>query len=781
MSFILLGEIAMRLCVRRAMCFAVVGVAVAVQAQTAPKVDFAQDIQPLLRENCVGCHGPAKQNGGLRMDRRSSALKPLSRRIVPGSSANSFVYHRVAGSQYGQQMPPTGELKPEQVATIKAWIDQGAEWPDALANDMELPPLNDEAVALVDKLQRGELAVFMKAVAAKPALLNARGPGGATPLMYAVLYASPATLTRLLAMGADVNQRDDAGATALMWASHDLEKTRVLLAHGAQVNVSSADFRTPLMMAARRPGGAPIVKLLLEHGANTMPNLHPDGTSSPLLEAATAGDAASFALLVQHGAVLKADAENALVMAVYNNCSRCVALAIAQIKDKDVYTSALQDTAYLNDKAAMRMMLERGANPKAFDAFGRTALMYSAASDLMDLDAVKLLVAHGGDVNAKDKHAKGGDGGLTPLDMAKRHGNTEIVRYLRASGAMETMEEASVRNVSFQPGQGRDVRSAVQESLPQLQRADANFAKGSGCISCHNNSLSAMTMSAARKRGMQVDETLAAAAVATNVDYLAKSREVLYQGFLAPTEDNFSDSVVAYLLLGLNAEGYKADLNTDAAAMHILWRQAPEGDWPEAVADGRQPLCLMHIGETAVDMRALQLYAPKLNAAAYQRAVALAARWMSTAKSYSNDDRSWRVIGLAWAGTYPAAKAAAMRELLANQKADGGWSDLPSMESTAYATGKSLVALRTAGLPASSKAYQRGVAWLLAHQDKDGSWYVKTRAMGFQPSFDAGFPHGYDQFISAAGTNWAAMALTMALPETKGAVTAAAGGSDGGR
>jgi N-acyl-D-amino-acid deacylase len=127
------------------------------------------------------------------------------------------------------------------------------------------------------------------------------------------------------------------------------------------------------------------------------------------------------------------------------------------------------------------------------------------------------------------------------------------------------------------------------------------------------------------------------------------------------------------------------------------------------------------------------------------------------------------------------AKAAAMRELLANQKPDGGWSDLPSMESTAYATGKSLVALRTAGLPSSSAAYQRGVRWLLAHQDKDGSWYVKTRALGFQPMFDAGFPHGYDQFISAAGTNWAAMALTMSLPAAKPAVTAAAGGSGGGR
>ncbi len=53
-------------------------------------------------------------------------------------------------------------------------------------------------------------------------------------------------------------------------------------------------------------------------------------------------------------------------------------------------------------------------------------------------------------------------------------------------------------------------------------------------------------------------------------------------------------------------------------------------------------------------------------------------------------------------------------------------------------------------------SYQRGAAWLLEHQEQDGS---------FQPMFDPGFPHGDDQFISAAGTNWAVQTLEMALPE----------------
>jgi mono/diheme cytochrome c family protein len=102
--------------------------------QALAKVDFAKIVQPLLRQDCVGCHGPMKQSGGMRLDRKSSALK--ARRIVPGSNANSFVYHRVTGTEFGGQMPPTGDLRTEEVATIKSWIDQGAEWQDAFSNEV---------------------------------------------------------------------------------------------------------------------------------------------------------------------------------------------------------------------------------------------------------------------------------------------------------------------------------------------------------------------------------------------------------------------------------------------------------------------------------------------------------------------------------------------------------------------------------------------------------------------------------------------------------------------
>src|SRR5882724_12000925 len=280
-------------------------------AQNPAKVDFGRDVLPILRQNCVSCHGPAQQNSGMRLDRKSAVIS--RRGVVPGSSENSFLFHRVSGSAYGMQMPPTGPLRPEQINVIKTWIDQGADWPDSLANEVELPPLNPKAVAMVEALRAGDLPGFMKSVAEDAKLLNARGPEGSTPFMYAVLYTHAKTLEQLLKKGADPNKKNDANATALIWAATDLVKTRLLVEHGADVNARSDDLRTPLMIAARRPGNAAVVKLLLERGANPNPNAHPVTESSPLIEAATAGDADNVELLLSHGAeVKKGAAEPAL-------------------------------------------------------------------------------------------------------------------------------------------------------------------------------------------------------------------------------------------------------------------------------------------------------------------------------------------------------------------------------------------------------------------------------------------------------------------------------------
>ena len=49
----------------------------------------------------------------------------------------------------------------------------------------------------------------------------------------------------------------------------------------------------------------------------------------------------------------------------------------------------------------------------------------------------------------------------------------------------------------------------------------------------------------------------------------------------------------------------------------------------------------------------------------------------------------------------------------------------------------------------------------------DGSWLVESHAIAIQPALDAEFPHGRNQFISAAGTSWAAMALMLTVPPAR--------------
>jgi hypothetical protein len=91
------------------------------------------------------------------------------------------------------------------------------------------------------------------------------------------------------------------------------------------------------------------------------------------------------------------------------------------------------------------------------------------------------------------------------------------------------------------------------------------------------------------------------------------------------------------------------------------------------------------------------------------------------------------------------------------------------LPSDAYATGQALVALREARvISAADPAYLRGVRFLLATQLADGSWHVQSRSTPQQIYFESGFPHGADQFISAAATNWAALALLETLPDPVG-------------
>ena len=94
-------------------------------------VDYRQHVKPILAAKCFGCHGQKQQQSGLRLDLRQNALRggDYGAVIVPGNSAESKLIIRLAGSDAGLQMPPTGPLPSEDIGILRAWIDQGAEMP----------------------------------------------------------------------------------------------------------------------------------------------------------------------------------------------------------------------------------------------------------------------------------------------------------------------------------------------------------------------------------------------------------------------------------------------------------------------------------------------------------------------------------------------------------------------------------------------------------------------------------------------------------------------------
>lgn len=169
------------------------------------------------------------------------------------------------------------------------------------------------------------------------------------------------------------------------------------------------------------------------------------------------------------------------------------------------------------------------------------------------------------------------------------------------------------------------------------------------------------------------------------------------------------------------------------------------------------------VGATALGIHALQKYPLPGRKTEFAGRVDRARRWLWTVQPANHDESAFQLLGLAWAGESPRRLESLARNLLAQQRADGGWAQLSGNQSDAYATGQAVYALhRAAAIPVSDVALDRARRYLLQTQLDDGTWYVRRRAFPFQPTtMKSGFPHGKDSWISATATSWAVLALSL--------------------
>jgi len=422
----------------------------------AARVDFGRDIQPLLNTQCVECHGPSQQMRGLRLDRRVSALPNRiganGARIIPGNSEASVLYQRISGTKSGLRMPPSGPLSVEQVAIVKSWIDEGADWPDALSGERSATAADPIAEQIGAALRNGQQEVFRRILRGNPQSVNTKGRSGWTPLMYATVYGHPPDLQLLLERGARLNEQNDDGATALMYAADDPVKTRLLLEKGADPNLRSGQGRTALLIAAGLSGTEETVKLLLDKGVNAKTQISSDGRGA-INFAALAGSAAVIRLLLDRNAVSKPLTLPAL------RCRPCVDMLLPLADEREL-SGALREALLTGDGPLVRQLLDRGAKS------GPDLLQAAALSPTpIPADVILALISRGAKVDSRTSF------GISVVDLASRQGNEHIAKILREAGATQDTPDPP----ALKPKPAMSARDAVQRSLPLLQRADVTF------------------------------------------------------------------------------------------------------------------------------------------------------------------------------------------------------------------------------------------------------------------------------------------------------------------
>src|SRR6185295_16228844 len=186
-----------------------------------------------------------------------------------------------------------------------------------------------------------------------------------------------------------------------------------------------------------------------------------------------------------------------------------------------------------------------------------------------------------------------------------------------------------------------------------------------------------MTAAVVRKKGFRVDEPMAQTQLKTTGMYIESFRERVLQDIQIPG----AVDTTSYILASLAAANYPGDRATDALARYLWRRQASDGGW--RIASQRPPIESSDIEVTALALRSLQAYAPKPQQTEYLKAVQRGATWLKQAQPHTTEDHAFQLLGLGWTRANKETIRRVAQSLVALQRPDGGWSQIPTLASDA--------------------------------------------------------------------------------------------------
>jgi hypothetical protein len=323
------------------------------------------------------------------------------------------------------------------------------------------------------------------------------------------------------------------------------------------------------------------------------------------------------------------------------------------------------------------------------------------------------------------------------------------------------------------------IEQTADRAIGYLQTESAAWLNTRKCAACHHVPMPLWALSEADRQGYTIDRKY----LADTVESLLGSREKLLSSSIFPNPAappdprpqgrglNMGLPFLAVAGQSLSSLGAGQKQSIQLIAEEIVKKQQPDGSWEFFATLRRPPINESQSTDAAWIVMALQEAAGPDAPESQRAALAKAITWLeSSERTDLHQDKVLRLLlGVRFSKPRETLQTT-IDELLALQRADGGWSQtVPELKSDAFATGQTLYALSLAGYTAERLEIKRGIDFLVATQTPDGNWPMVSR------STPDGSPGSSKLLtpIQCAASSWATLGLTRLVPKGNDALTAA--------
>lgn len=314
------------------------------------------------------------------------------------------------------------------------------------------------------------------------------------------------------------------------------------------------------------------------------------------------------------------------------------------------------------------------------------------------------------------------------------------------------------------------VQQAVERAMIYTRDESVQWLKSRTCAACHHVPLVLWSIGEAERQGYPIDKKY----LTETTESLLGSKEKLLASKIFPNPADKPDprpqgrglnmglpflAVAARSLSSLEA-GQEESLKL--IAEEIMKKQQPDGSWEFFATLRRPPINESQTTDAAWIIMALEAETGADAPESQRASLAKAQAWLANAKLPTTvQDKVFKLLLASRAGKPRGDLQPTIDELLALQRADGGWNQLPDMPSDAYATGQVLYVLSLFGLTAERPEIKRSIDLLVATQKADGSWPMTSR------STPDGSPGSSKLLtpINCAAASWATLGLARLVPK----------------